>query len=71
MLLHPKQFAQFLLFGSIIALGGFVVNGLVGAFAGSLGQAMAGSQKFQRGLGYVTATIFSALALRLAILEKS
>lgn len=62
---------QFLMFGGIIAFGGFVVNGLVGAFAGSLGQAMAGSQKFQHGLGYVTATIFSALALRLAILEKS
>lgn len=64
-------FAQFLLFGSIIALGGFVVNGLVGVFAGGLGQAMIGSQKFQRGIGYVTASIFTALAVRLAVLEKS
>lgn len=62
---------QFLLFGSIIAFGGFVVNGLVGAFAGSLGRAIATSGKFQRGLGYATAGIFTALALRLAILEKS
>lgn len=64
-------FLQFLMFGGIIAIGGFFVNGLVGAFAGGLGQAMASSQKFQRGIGYVTATIFTALALRLAILEKS
>ncbi|MCH2249480.1 MAG: LysE family translocator [Cognatishimia sp.] len=62
---------QFVMFGGIIAFGGFWVNGLVGAFAGGLGQAMAGSEKFQRGIGYVTATIFTALALRLAILEKN
>jgi threonine/homoserine/homoserine lactone efflux protein len=62
---------QFIMFGGIIAFGGFWVNGLVGAFAGGLGQAMAGSEKFQRGIGYVTATIFAALALRLAILENS
>ncbi|WP_370394610.1 LysE family translocator [Cognatishimia sp.] len=63
--------AQFVLFGSVIAFNGFFVNGLVGACAGGLGQAMAGSEKFQRGIGYVTATIFTALALRLAILEKN
>jgi threonine/homoserine/homoserine lactone efflux protein len=62
---------QFIMFGGIIAFGGFWVNGLVGAFAGGLGQAMAGSEKFQRGIGYETATIFAALALRLAILENS
>lgn len=62
---------QFVMFGGIIAFGGFWVNGLVGAFAGGLGQAMAGSEKFQRGIGYVTATIFTALAVRLAILEKN
>jgi threonine/homoserine/homoserine lactone efflux protein len=62
---------QVIMFGGIIAFGGFWVNGLVGAFAGGLGQAMAGSEKFQRGIGYVTATIFAALALRLAILENS
>lgn len=64
-------FVQFLMYGAIIAINGFFVNGLVGAFASGLGQAMAGSEKFQRGIGYVTATIFTALALRLAILEKS
>lgn len=63
--------AQFVLFGSVIAFNGFFVNGLVGACAGGLGQAMAGSEKFQRGIGYVTATIFTTLALRLAILEKN
>ncbi|MEJ5219009.1 LysE family translocator [Cognatishimia sp. D5M38] len=64
-------FVQFLMYGAIIAINGFLVNGLVGAFASGLGQAMAGSNKFQRGIGYVIATIFTALALRLAILEKS
>lgn len=64
-------FLQFLMFGGIIATGGFIINGLVGAFASGLGQRLAGSQKFQRGIGYVTATIFTALALRLAILEKN
>ncbi len=64
-------FVQFLMYGAIIAINGFFVNGLVGAFASGLGQAMAGSESFQRGIGYVTATIFTALALRLAILEKS
>lgn len=68
---HGSVLLQFVMFGGIIAFGGFWVNGLVGAFAGGLGQAMAGSEKFQRGIGYVTATIFTALALRLAILGKN
>jgi threonine/homoserine/homoserine lactone efflux protein len=62
---------QFLVFGSIIALGGFVVNGLVGAFAGNLGQRLTGSPVFARGIGYVTAAIFAALAARLALLERT
>lgn len=62
---------QFLIFGGVIALGGFVVNGTIGAFAGGLGQALIGSERFQRVLGYITATIFGALALRLALAESS
>ena len=62
---------QFMVFGSIIALGGFVVNGLVGAFSGSAGRALTASVRFQRGLGYTTAAIFTALAVRLAIMEKA
>lgn len=64
-------FAQFLAYGSVIAVGGFVINGAIGAFAGSLGQKVMTNLKFQRGIGYVTAAIFSALALRLAFLERS
>ncbi|MDC0739099.1 LysE family translocator [Cognatishimia sp. SS12] len=63
--------AQFLAYGLIIAFGGFVVNGLVGIFAGSLGRSMASSSKFQRWIGYITGGIFAGLALRLAILERS
>lgn len=63
--------AQFMMFGTMIAFGGFLVNGLIGVFASGIGRAMINSAKFQRGIGYATATIFTALALRLAILEKS
>lgn len=62
--------AQFLIFGAVLSLGGFVVNGLVGVFAGSIGRRMARSPGFARGLGYVSAAIFGALALRLAVLQK-
>lgn len=70
----PSQgsvFAQFLMFGGVIAFGGFIVNGFVGIFAGSVGKSLTGSPKFQRGIGYVTAVIFSALAVRLALLERA
>ena len=59
-------FAQFLAFGAMIALGGFVVNGMVGAFAGTLGAKLV---KSSRVLGYVTGTIYAALAARLAVME--
>ncbi|GAA6209502.1 LysE family translocator [Cognatishimia sp. WU-CL00825] len=62
---------QFWMFGGIIALGGFVINGLVGIFASSIGQALLGSPKYAKGLGYITAAIFASLAARLAILERS
>lgn len=64
-------FAQFLMFGGVIAFGGFIVNGLVGVFAGGIGKSLTGSPKFQRGIGYVTAAIFSGLAVRLAVLERA
>lgn len=69
----PTQnlFVQFMLLGAIISLGGFVINGAVGVFAGGLGRRLAESPRFARGLGYVTAAIFTALAARLAILERA
>lgn len=62
--------AQFLIFGAVLAAGGFVVNGLVGVFAGGIGRHMARSAGFARGLGWVSAAIFSVLAVRLALLQR-
>lgn len=62
---------QFLIFGLVLAIGGFFINGAVGVFAGSLGRGMTTSQYFSRGLGAISATIFTALAARLALLERS
>lgn len=57
---------QFLLFGAVLSLGGFAVNGAVGLSAGGLGARMARSPGFARGLGRVSAAIFAGLAARLA-----
>jgi len=62
---------QFILLGAVIAAGGFAVNALVGTFAGGLGRRLTGSPALSRGLGYATAAIFTALALRLALIERS
>ena len=62
---------QFLIFGAIIALGGFVVNGLVGVFAGGAGRLLIGNPRASRIMGWVTGGIFTALALRLAIMERA
>lgn len=59
--------AQFLAFGAVLSAGGFVINGLVGVFAGSVGARL---RRGSRVLSYLTAGIFSALALRLAILDR-
>ncbi|MEM9578499.1 MAG: LysE family translocator [Pseudomonadota bacterium] len=59
---------QFAVFGAVIALGGFFVNGLVGVSAGRMGQKLAqGSRLLDR----MTAGIFVALAVRLAVFERS
>lgn len=62
---------QFLIFGLVLAIGGFVINGGVGVFAGGLGRTLTTSPRFARGLGYVSAAIFTALAARLALLERA
>lgn len=61
---------QFLIFGTVLALGGFVINGLVGVFAGGIGRKLTGSPVFARWLGRVSAGIFAGLAVRLALLER-
>ena len=62
---------QFIVFGLVSFFGGLVINGSVGVFAGSIGQRLAGSPGFARVLGYVSAGVFAALAIRLALLEKA
>ncbi len=59
---------QFLMFGAIIALGGFLINGLVGVFAGTMGARI---RRSARMLGWITGGIFAALAVRLALLERT
>lgn len=61
---------QFLIFGAILSLGGLVVNGLVGVFAGGIGRRMVGSPRMALWLGRVTGGIFAALAVRLAVLPR-
>ncbi|MEY8843421.1 LysE family translocator [Cribrihabitans sp. XS_ASV171] len=62
---------QFLALGSVIALGGFVINAAVGLFAGRARRGLAANPRATRALGWLTGGIFAALALRLAILEKA
>jgi len=59
---------QFLIFGAVLSLGGFIVNGAVGVFASGLGQRL---KRGSRVLDWVTASVFAALAARLAILERA
>ena len=72
--IDPSQgsiLAQFLVFGAIIAAGGFIVNAAVGIIAGGLGRRTARSPGFACGIGYVCAAIFTGLALRLALIERT
>ena len=62
---------QFLIFGMIMGTTGFFVNGGVGVFAGSLGRFLTGNATAGRWLGRISGTIFTGLALRLAIIERA
>ncbi|MEZ5912634.1 MAG: LysE family translocator [Paracoccaceae bacterium] len=57
---------QFLVFGGLIALGGFVVNAGVGWGAGGIGRVLARSRRVERGLRFTSAAIFATIAARLA-----
>ena len=59
---------QFLIFGAVLGVGGFIINGAVGVFASSIGRRMA---RGGRALGWITSGIFVALAARLAVLERT
>lgn len=59
---------QFLIFGAVLSLGGFVINAGVGIFASGIGR------KVIRGgttLRWISSGIFIALAARLAVLERA
>lgn len=60
---------QFLIFGAMLGLGGFVINGTVGHLAGGAGRRLASSDRFALWLGRVSAGVFGLLALRLAFME--
>ncbi|MFC4667818.1 LysE family translocator [Seohaeicola nanhaiensis] len=60
---------QFLIFGAVLAVGGFIINALVGIFAGGLGRRLA-TETAQTWLGRISGAIFALLALRLAFLER-
>lgn len=59
---------QFMVFGVVMGVGGFFINGGVGAFAGTIGKRVA---KGSRALDYVASGVFIALAAKLAILERA
>ena len=62
---------QFLTLGLVFSLGGLLVNGAVGMFAGSIGQRLARSADLSKLLGRISASIFGALALRLALMPRN
>ena len=62
---------QFLTLGLVFSFGGLLVNGAVGLFAGSIGQRVARSAGLARWLSRISATIFGALALRLALMPRN
>lgn len=61
---------QFLMFGTVLGIGGMIINSAVGVFAAGLGRHLATSPQVSRILGRISAGIFAALALRLALLQK-
>lgn len=63
--------AQFMVYGSVLALGGFVINAAVGLFAGGAGRRLTGSPAASRWMGRISGGIFALLALRLALMERA
>ena len=58
---------QFLILGAVIAVGGFFINGAVGAFSGSIAHLMARTPKVEQAFRILSASIFATLALRLVL----
>ncbi|MFA3917213.1 LysE family translocator [Ruegeria hyattellae] len=62
---------QFMILGTVIALGGFVINAGIGLMAGGASRHLVGNHRAGRILGCVSGGIFTALAVRLAIMERA
>lgn len=60
-------FPQFLVFGSIICVLGFIVKSAVGLSAGGIGAALTRNPRVEFALRLASASVFGALALRMAI----
>ncbi len=58
---------QFLLLGLPLAIGGSFMNGAVGVTAGGIGRVLARNRRVERVLRTLTAGIFGALAVRIAV----
>lgn len=57
---------QFLIFGTILSIGGTVINGLIGLFAGKISGVLTQNKRVARGLQFATSFIFIGLAAKLA-----
>ncbi len=58
---------QFLMYGLLMNIGGTVINGAVGYYAGQFSNTLNNNPAYIKTLGYLSAFIFLALALRLAL----
>jgi len=61
---------QFLIFGSVFSIGGFMVNAAIGGMASGIGQRLLTSRSANQWMARLSGTIFAGLAVRLAIMEK-
>lgn len=59
---------QFLIFGAVLSLGGFIINAGVGVFASGAGRRLAQGSRM---LDWISASVFAGLAIRLAVLERT
>ena len=58
---------QFLIYGATIAAMGFVSKSIVGMSAGTIGPWLSTNPRFERGLRYITASMFGLIAVRVAL----
>ena len=56
---------QFLIFGTVLSIGGAFVNGGVGAFSGQIRQYLSTNNRAAQVLQYITASVFVALAAKM------